>query len=127
MAVGETLGACYELADVTARYLLRPLRALMFALVMLGSTGLGAALAASFHDHEAECVGCDASCPGSCDPHDCPPGPLCRCAPQAAVAVRVVFACAVTLTTRPPPFVIDTRVPGELPSEGIFHPPRAVA
>ena len=121
--------ACYELADVTftARYLLRPLRVLMLALVVLGSSGVLSALAASFHEHEAECVGCDASCPGTCDTHDCPPGPLCRCAPQAAVATRVVLACAVTLTTRPPPFIIDIRVPDEVPSEGIFHPPRALA
>lgn len=120
---------CYLLSNVTTFWspLAALLRVLVVAIVMLSSSGVVSLVASSSHEHTADCSDCDSGCPGSCDPHQCPPGPLCRCAPQLTSVSRVVVPSLTLVSSVSHAFVVDTRIPASVVPDSIFHPPRSLS
>lgn len=96
-------------------------------LIVVTSTGVSSLVAVANHDHGSECSDCGPDCPGNCDPHSCPPGPLCRFAPHIVVAQAQPILTVVLNAARRPTFTIDTRVPPSVTAGGVFHPPRCLA
>ena len=103
----------------------RLLRALTIILIVVASTGVSSLVSGA--DHDSECVDCGPDCPGNCDPHTCPPGPLCPCAPHIVVAQAQPAPRVVPNVARRVTFTIDTRVPPSVTAGGVFHPPRCLA
>jgi hypothetical protein len=96
-------------------------------LIIATCSGVSSLLAAASHDHTADCADCGPDCPGNCDPHSCPPGPLCPFAPHIVVAQPNVIPTVVRALAARATFTIDTRVPPSISAGGIFHPPRCFA
>lgn len=109
----------------------RLVRAVMIMILILTTGGVPSFVAAAIRDPATACGDCGDNCPGcpgGCDSHDCPPQPLCRCAPTSAPTERLVFALPEPLTVdKGSVFAVDTRVPSRVDTDSVFHPPRRIA
>lgn len=105
----------------------RLLRALTIALLIVTCSGLSSLVAAASCAHDSECADCGTGCPASCDPHSCPPGPLCPCTSHTMVTQAPRIPTLAPIMAGRPIFMVDTRIPASVTPDDVFHPPRRLA